>query len=260
MIFLVLTVVQTNLFNLTTHVLTGLEQPESYQKAADIIDVLLLSPGSPPDWWDYTKYPNPENITSIGLALEGEADYVLDLRKLARLNSSSAEYLSPSFVRSLLGLRSYYDFSLKITPVFQVSIANASGEYTVQVSDINGAGVPNSNVTAFYIPSSIQTGIDYAFTSQRTGEDGSCVLTFAYDPEYGVIVNVNHIGVTVLASKPENLKLRVVGSHLFEAQYPLVTDLDYGTAFPGSATHTEIVHKYVQTDGVYYHVEFTLWE
>jgi len=260
MLIMILIVVQTNIFNMTTHILAGFEQTESYQKAADILDVLLLSPGEPIDWWDYNKYPYTDNVSAIGLALGVEEDYVLDIKKISRLDSSSTEYISPTIVRSLLGLRSYYDFSLKITPVFTVTITNTSGNYNIQVHDINGAGLPNSNVTAFYIPSSIQTGVEYNYTSQKTGVDGSCALSFDYNSDYGVVVSVNHLGVKLIASKPENLKLRIVGNQIFEAEYPLVSYFEFKTASYSSFTQTDIVYRYVTIDGVYYYVEFFLWE
>lgn len=259
-LILILIVVQTNVFNVTTHILAGFEQTESHQKAVDILDILMLSPGEPSDWWNYNKYPDTENISSIGLALGGVEDYVLDIRKISRFDSSSPGYLSPTTVRSLLGLRSYYDFSLKITPVFTVTIANVSGNYDIQVHDINGAGLPNSNVTAFYIPSSIETGVEYNYTSRITGIDGSCALSFDYNSDYGVVVCVDHLGVKTIVSQPENLKLRIVGNQIFEAEYPLISYLECETASYSSLTQTEIVYRYITIEGVYYYVEFVLWE
>lgn len=260
LLIMILIVVQTNIFNMTTHILAGFEQSESYQKASDILDVLLLSPGEPIDWWNHNKYPQTENINSIGLALAGEQEYILDIKKISRLNSGSSEYISPTLVRSLLGLRSYYDFSLKITPVFTVTITNTSGNYNIQVHDNHGAGLPNTNVTAFYIPSSIQSGVEYNYTSQITGIDGSCSLSFDYNSDYGVVVSVNHLGVKTISSKPENLKLRIVENQIYEAEYPLLSSLECETASYSSFTQAEIVYRYVTIDGVYYYVEFFLWE
>jgi len=260
MIILILMVVQTNILNVTTHILAGFEQSASYQKVAKILDVFLLSSGEPADWWDYTKYPDPKNISSFGLALDGEEEYVLDIRKLWRLDPSSGGYVSPTLVRSLLGLRSYYDFSLKITPVFTVTITNTSGDYNIHVSDTTGVGLPNANVTAFYIPSSLQTGVDYNYTSQKTSIDGSCSISFDYNASHGIVLCVNHLGVTTLASKPENLNLRIVGNHVFETQYPLVSSLECETASYTASTHTGIVYRYVTIDGVYFYVEYSMWE
>ena len=260
MIILILVVVQTNILNVTTQILAGYEQSASYQKAAKIMDVLLLSPGEPANWWDSTKYPYLNNISSIGLALEGEEEYVLDIRKLSRLDPGSSGYLSPTHIRSLLGLRSYYDFSLRITPVFIVTITNTSGNYNIHITDTSGVGLPNSNITAFYVPSSLHTGVEYNYTSQKTGIDGRCNISFDYNASHGIVVCVDHLGAKTMASKPENLNLRIVGNHVFEVQYPLLSSLVCETASYTASAHTGIVYRYVTIDGVYYYVEYSLWE
>lgn len=261
MIFMILVVVQTNIFGVTTHIITGFEHSESYKKAANILDVLLLSPGVPSNWWDYETYPHPNNISYIGLALEGSTEeYVLDIKKIQRLNPDSAGYIPPTSVRSLLGLRSYYDYSLRIMPIFNISISNVTGNFNIKVQDLNDLGLPNTNVTAFYVPSSIQAGVDYNSSSQLTEKDGSCNISFDYNPEFGIVVCVSHIGVKVLASKPENLFIRVLDDQVFEATYALISYLEYKTASRSLFTHTEIILRYVKIEGVSYYVEFMLWE
>lgn len=260
LIFLILMVTEISVFNMTVHTLAGMEQSEEYTKAAEILDSLLLSPGDPPDWWDYEKYPSPDNITSIGLALQGSVEaYVLDVRKLSRFDSGSSGYLSPVRVRSLLGLSRYYDFSLEITPIFNITISNVTGTYTIRVRDLNGLGVPNVNITAFYVPSSIAPGVDYPCTSNMTRGDGSCTVTFDYNPEYGIAVCARQAGVKVIASKPENLKLRIEGERVFTTTYSLIPYLSYETASGGGLLHGEVVSRYVKIEGVSYYVEFNLW-
>jgi len=260
MIFMILAVVGINIFNVTTHTLARLEQLKEYRKAADILDSLLLSPGYPPDWWNYSKYPNPENISFIGLALQGSVGaYVLDARKLNRLNSSSNGYIPPTKMRSLLGLRRSYDFSLRIMPVFNVSISNVTGTFNITVRDLNGVGLPNANVTAFYVPRSLEPGVDYNCSYAVTDKDGRCTVSFDYNPEYGIVVCVSKVGVKVIASKPENPRLRIIGERVFEADYPLISYLEYKTASISGFAQREVAFRYVTIDSASYYVEFTLW-
>ena len=177
-IILILTTSELTIFSLMTEKLTDIRQEGSYSTAEKIVDVLLLSPGYPFDW-DSNASVDPD---SLGLAFHNSLEaYILDPDKVNRLNENSSGYITPTKARELLGLRKDYHFSLQITPMLDVQIEyEGDGEYSFAIFNDKGYSAANVNVTAFYIPNSFVSGIDYTSKSNITMIDGTCILDFDY--------------------------------------------------------------------------------
>jgi len=255
MILLILMMTQVTISALITRQLTYLEQSGGYKTAEKILDVLLLSPGDPPDWGrNASVEPN-----YIGLADQNSLRaYVLDPYKVLRLQKGSAGYISPAKARRLLGLRDDYHFHLRILPALSVEI-EGNGSFTITVKNIKGLPVPNVNVTGYYVPKSFSPTVEYPIKSNITGVDGSCTLIFQYQQDHVLVVCASIFGVRVVSTEPPGLNFRVEGGRVFKSDIPMITEIDYST---GSIVglEKEDATRYVEIDGSAYIVEFTLWK
>lgn len=254
MIFLVLMMTHISMFTLMTRNLTYLEQSSGYKTAEMILDVLLLSPGEPPNWGnDFSSDPD-----YLGLADQNSLRaYVLDPYKVLRLRNDSPSYIPPSKARRLLGLRDDYHFSLRIVPVLLIEI-QGNGTFTITVRNSKGSLVPNVNVTGYYVPRSLSPTDNYPIKSNITRVDGTCILEFQFKPDHVLVIRAEQFGVKVVVSEPSGLNFRVEGNRVLKSDIPLITEINYST---GSVFGFEKEHvtRYVEIDGSTYLVEFDLW-
>jgi len=257
-LLLILSVSEMNIYSIMTHQLAKMEQETEYPAAARILDTILLSPGYPPNWGNQTEEP-----TSFGLAVHNSLRaYVLDISKASRLIEGASGYIKPGKARQLMGLSEDYHFNLTIIPVFTIDIVNASqeqpGKYIVTITDSKGFGVPNVNVTGFYVPESMMRGDIYPSQSAVTGVDGTCVLTFSHLSNCSLVVLANQLEIKAVQTEPPGDPVRVEGGYVMKSNFEVIQTINYAT---GSvfALSSETASRYVEIDGLTYYVEFDLW-
>jgi len=246
------------MFTLMSQKITQLGQEAPYTTADKILDILLLSPGDPPQWGKNVS----EKPVSLGLADENALRvYVLDPYKVARLHNSSVGYIPPSEARTLLGLRRIYHFTLKIRPILAIEV-EGNGTFTLTVRNTKGFLVPNANVTAYYVPESLVPEADYPHKSNITSIDGSCTLEFVPKSDRVLVIKAEQSGVRVVATHPSGYNFIVEGDRVFESDTLLIsdqfTDPGYSTGSV-SGIYKESVSRCVQIGGLTYLVEFDLW-
>ncbi|MEM2110815.1 MAG: hypothetical protein QXX08_02935 [Candidatus Bathyarchaeia archaeon] len=260
-LLLILSISEMNIFTIMRYQLAKMEQETEYPTAERILDMLLLSPGYPPNWGNQSDNPD-----SLGLAAQNAfRAYVLDISKVARLMENSSYYIAPVTARQLMGLSSNYHFNLTITPVFTISIVNASSEshmeYNITIRDYKGFLSSNVNVTGFYVPNSLVGNETYNSASAVTDPTGSCILKFTNtlpSPNYSLVVCANHLGVKTVQTYPTALNVRVEGGCVLSSEFPMIQTINYATGSVFSMT-TESVSRYVEIEGVTYYVKFDLW-
>lgn len=252
-VVVILVAAEMNISTLTSSKLT-LAETEGYSMAESILDMILLSPGDPPNWGDYSQDPR-----SFGLAFSNVTEeYTLDAKKVIRLSENSSLYISPGKVRSLLGLSTDCNFVFTIKPVFIIDIlSGGDGNFTVNVRNSKGFPMANVNVTGYYVLESLGSGPSTSI-SQITGIDGKCVLEFDPEPNHVLVVSANLLGVEVMQTYPPNLSFRVEGGQVIKSDVPLITFVNYTT---GSAygLSTDRASRHVKIDGFVYIAEFEIW-
>ena len=258
-LLLILAVSEMNIFAVITHQLTRMEQEVEYSTAERILDMILLSPGFPPNWGNQSADP-----TSLGLAVQNPLRaYTLDISKVIRLKEDSLNYIPPGKARQLMGLSENYHFNLTIIPVFTIDIVNASSggqaKYVITIKDYKGFRVPNVNVTGFYVPNSLTGGQIYPFKSAITGVDGVCVLTFNPSlPNRSLVVYASQLEVKALQTDPPDLKVWVEKSVVMKSDFPMIQTIYYYTGRVSGMVN-ESVFRYAEIEGVTYYVKFDLW-
>jgi hypothetical protein len=179
-------------------------------KASDLLDNILLNPGSPVDWSLSTESPR-----EFGLQDPEFTQYKLSSFSLMRLNSfagnpvyyykagsyysnvtvGSGSYLLMPFssvvnyskASSLLGINTTYGFQLSVTPVVSVSMAETQASNPLRLSvNVEGIGMPlaNAQVSYYFVLVSLSGG-DEAYPSYTarsgtvsTDEQGYASLNF----------------------------------------------------------------------------------
>jgi len=253
-VLLILTSTEVTIFTLMSQKLTQLGQESTYTTADKILDILLLSPGDPPQWGENVS----ENPVSLGLADENALKaYVLDPYKVARLDNNSVGYIPPSEARTLLGLRRSYHFNLRIRPVLTINV-EGNGTFNITVRDNRGFLAPNVNVTAYYVPESLDPEADYPHRSNITRVDGSCTLDFGSETGDILVTKAEQSGVRVVATYPSGYNFIVEGDRVFESDTLLISEIEYSTGIV-SGIYKETVSRCVQIGGLTYLVEFDLW-
>jgi hypothetical protein len=253
-IFLVLATTEATMFSLMAQRLTVLEQENHYTVADQILDTLLLSPGSPSNWGNiFTEGP-----LSIGLADQNSLKpYVLDPYKVARLDGNSTGYISPVEARALMGLRRDWHFSLKITPILHIEVAG-NGSFTITVKNNRGLLAPNVNVTAYYVPKSLTRESTYYSKSNITMVDGTCTLWFQFEQNHILVIQAEQMGVKVVTTFPEGLSFIIEGGCVFQIDMTVITEINYSTG-DVSGLDKETASRYVEIGGSTFLAEFDLW-
>ncbi len=231
-----------------------LEAETGLERVDQIIEILLLSPGRPPDWGEGVDKPE-----ALGLALENALkSYQLDPLKVRRLREGENGYLSPYDIRELLGIDPAYYISIEIKPTYGVEIEQLSqGRFKVYVRDPWGTPVINANVTAVLGDLALETvnyttitqilsgdlrGVEYAYNV--TDRFGVCTLNFQGDGGV-LLLCVGHLGLISFASWPEEAE-GIIG-HLTSSMGSL------------SGYEAESTYRLVDIGGLSYLFRLTIW-
>jgi hypothetical protein len=167
-------------------------------KCSDVLDSMLLNPGSPSDWG--LSDSSTQNLTFFGLQDPEFEEYRLSPFSVMRLLSPSAQqYNNVSWnvnggyllvqssecigyhsVTSMLGINGTYDFQLSITPTITVSISQVPSTDLKLEIKAYGTGFPFSNAYVNYLMFWATTStsgnypvLNYNFTSNPLQTDSS---------------------------------------------------------------------------------------
>ncbi len=255
MMFVMLMALHSNLQTLISDT-TALIMQEDYNMAESLIDMILLSPGNPPDW-------SSTNPVLFGLAAQETIDtYVLGSKKVIRLdeNYNGSSYISPGELRSLLGLTSGINLIIRITPIFPIGIQpQGNGKYEITVTNHRGVPLANVNVTGYYVPESLGSSSERFQEQTITGIDGSCTLDFGQERlDYVLVVCADLIGVKTMQTSPSYLEVRVEGGQVIQSEVPLITSINY-TSGSFFGLNTDWAARYVEIDGFTYYFELEVW-
>lgn len=254
-IVLVLTTTQIYSAMLLNRKIADWEQAAGYQTADGLLDMLLLSPGDPPNWYDFPDHPQ-----RLGLASENSfEEYALDPRKVERLTPNSTGYIPPSTLRSLLGISSTIGLSLRIVPALNLTIAYLGpGSYILTIRDLKGLLVPNVNVTAYYVSMPFDPYTDPSMLQKVTNINGYVSLSYSPQADASLVVCVGQSDIRGIATYPEDAMLTVQGNHVISSTRPTVLTVDSTTgSFFGY--RREVASRYVKIDGYTYYAELMLW-
>jgi len=253
-LLLMLSVTGVNITSIMTHRLSRMEQETEFPLAERLLDIILLSPGHPPDWGE-----KPSDPLSFGLAAQNAMkNYVLDISKVFRLKEESPYHIPPGTARELMGLSKNYNFNLTITPVLRISVINASSTYHITVTNYKGFRIPSVNVTAFYIPKSLTLNSPIFSKSALTNTEGECAITFDPLPNYVLLIFINHLEVKAIQSYPPGLNFRVEGGCIMESEYSIIDTITYATEVY-SSPYVETAFRYVEIAGATYYVKLDVW-
>jgi hypothetical protein len=167
-------------------------------KASDVLDSILLNPGTPSDWG--VSDSSTQKLTFFGLQDPEFQEYRLSPFSLTRLLSPGAQQynniswslnggylllqasqcISYSNVTTLLGINGTYDFQLAITPTITVNISKVPDAYLKLKIQAYGTGFPLSNAYLNYLMFWTNTShpdnypiLNYNFTSDILQTDSS---------------------------------------------------------------------------------------
>jgi hypothetical protein len=257
MMFIMLVALNTNLQYLIFDT-TALMTEEDYNMSESLIDMILLSPGTPANWGSNSTTP-----ILFGLASQASTKtYVLDPEKVIRLDENHTEYpyISPGELRSLLGLTSDINLIIRITPIFPIEIQSlGNGKYKIIVTNHKGMPLANVNVTGYYVPESLGSSNKTLQQYSVTGIDGSCILDFGGEKsDYVLVVCADLVGVKTMQTDPPYLKVRVEGGQVIQSEVPLITSLNY-TSGSFYGLNTDSAARYVEIDGFTYYFELEVW-
>jgi len=183
----------------TAHV----REEQLYTVAERLMDKILLTPGSPPDWgYNFTLYNG--TLTDFGLAACGtRSPYKLDPDKVMRLANltqlPNPVYVNGSYLAELLGLSENYGFVLEMTPLLEHKVTvldyyetpgnkgDLPSVFRIELENYYGLRVPSANVTGIYTLIKVERGvgsedtadIEEIFTETNiTSIRGECILDF----------------------------------------------------------------------------------
>jgi hypothetical protein len=247
----VTSVITTNMVSDRTN---QIDQTSNFKLADKIIDVLLLSSGSPNNWGRSLDSPN-----SIGLALEnGVKLYQLDRNKVSRLSNTSNGYIPPYEVRDLLCLSPNYFIKLEVFPMYRITVEEINNE-RFEITIVNQWGVPVSavNVTGAYTP--IQNVNVTEITSLINGDLDGVILRSAYTNVSGKCI----LDYTGSGSRPNLIvlanQLNIKSAKIWPDPSPDLIEEIEGTMGNSSNFNVEIASRSVEIDGMNYCCKLTLW-
>lgn len=241
------------------------EKNQGLNKVDKILDLLVLTEGTPSDWEAY-----PSNPDVLGLASSSSTKmYQLSLEKVLRLSSDSSFYISPTEVRNLLGLSFKYYISIMVQPLLNVSVEFLSMN-DVRVHILNQWRSPVSNVeitAAYYYNKTV---------SELTESDIQAFLDDNVDESNVFCSQTNSLGFASLnlttVSMPGSLLIKAKaltsscvscweldGTHVSEASSQYIVSLIECTMGSVSGYNSETVYRNVEINGLDYLIRFTLW-
>ncbi|MBS7631387.1 hypothetical protein KEJ47_07430 [Candidatus Bathyarchaeota archaeon] len=232
----------------------AIEQKTGFEIAGNVIDTLLLSPGKPNNWGG-----SPELPSSMGLALDNAVKlYQLDPLKVRRLSNESSGYIPPYLVRDLLGLSACYYTSIRIMPIYTITISNITEEiFSISVTNQWGTPVPNANITAAYtnleemsmneVISFLKGDLEDAiYAYNRTSSSGECVLNFSGAGSRDMLI--------VLA---DQLNIKSFATWPVQSD-AVITNIQSSMGTPSSFP-VEVASRNVEIDSFNYVVILTIW-
>lgn len=256
-IILILSTTQVYTSQLLTRKVADWEQAAGFDASESFLDMLILSAGEPSNWGDL-----PGNPQRMGLASSNVfEEYALDPAKIERLTPNSSYYITPSTLRSLMGISSTMGLSLRILPALNVTIAyQAPGNYVVTVRDLKGLTVPNVNVTGYYLSMPFNPYVEPSKLKRITDTTGTASLSYAPKANATILVCVGQSDVLSLSAFPKDvlLTLTVQGDHVVSSSRPtsMAVNTTTGSLF---GYKTQVTSRYVRLEGYTYYVELILW-
>jgi hypothetical protein len=255
-IFLILGVSGQYASNMVFDRMNNVENNARIGKAEKIIDLLILSPGEPPNWGDAFGEPG-----TLGLSLENAVKInQLDEKKVRRLDLEDPNYIPPGRVRDLLGVRPNYYISIRIMPIFNITIQEVSQDiFSIKVYNQWSQPVSNVDITAAYSTSTVAdlkekhiasfldgTLEDAVYTNGMTDSLGSCTVDFtASGPRPTLLVSARQISARSMTTWPTSTE-NVIGT----------IESSMGTI---SGYETETVYRNVEIGELNYIIRFTMW-
>ena len=248
-------------FFFTSAVTNGLafsNQQNAAQQAENLLDYVLLTPGSPANWGQASSAP-----LALGLASPtSQTEYSLSQYSLMRLlvpnasatlnfkgvnyesvylggydyiSAPSSYFLNYSYAKTLLNITRAYEFRLTVRAALNVSISELStSKYSVSVVSSSGSPVVGANVMASLVYGISGKGsnpvphVGISTATGTTGPQGTATLSFSVSPsgvgEYYVVAQVESGGLTG------------EGYHYFNSASQPLTYILYNAGAPNQVT------------------------
>jgi hypothetical protein len=256
-IILVLSTTQVYTTQLLARKIGDWEQAAGYDASESFLDMLILSPGEPSNWGDLPGNPQRLGLASINVFEE----YSLDPAKVERLTPNSSNYITPSTLRSLMGISSTTGLSLRIVPALNITIAyQAPGNYSVTVRDLKGLTVPNVNVTGYYFSAPFNPYLEPSTLKKITDTTGTAPLSYEPKANATLLVCVGQSDILSLSAYPKDvlLTLTVQGNHVVSSSRSttMTVNATTGSLF---GYDTQVTSRYVKLEGYTYYMELMLW-
>ena len=241
------------------------QKNQGITKVEKILDMLVLTEGSPRDWDNY-----PANPDVLGLASTSSSKmYQLSREKVLRLSSDSSFYISATEVRNLIGLSTNYFLSIRIQPLLNVSIERLSMvDYRITAYNQWQSPVPNVEITALYNSnqtiSSLSESDIQAFLNDNIEESN---VFYAQTNSLGLAtLNLSSISLPgCILVKAEELTSSCVScwdlnaTHISSVKSQYIVSEIESTMGSVSGYNTETVYRNVEIDDLNYLIRFTLW-
>ena len=206
-VFLAAILLFVGLFNQTIQTAISYQRHRSIaNKCSDLLDTILLSPGTPDNWGE-----NGQTPTSFGLQEPEFSQYRLSAFSLMRLNSALGspvfysktglyysnatvsagvsllvaynETVNYTTVSNLLGINGTYGFSFAATPTVEVQVSQMQQNPLTLSVYVSGAGFPLANADVSYVIVTIGNGQQYptynaTYGTGNTNSQGSLTVSF----------------------------------------------------------------------------------
>jgi hypothetical protein len=216
-IFIAALLLFVNLFSQTNQTAIAYQEHRAIAtKCSDLLDNMLLNPGSPSNWGqsnsaptafglqdpEFTQYQlSPFSVMRLEPATGDTIEYGKTTQSLyssitAGFGNSllmpQAETLTYPLALKLLGVNNTYGFQLTLTPVLAVSIGEEQTANLLNLSlNVTGTGFPLANATINYVLIKVslpQAEADYPFYTLQSGavyadEEGYASVAFNLDDE-----------------------------------------------------------------------------
>jgi hypothetical protein len=241
------------------------EKNQGLEKAGKLLDLILLTEGIPSDWDENTSEPD-----ILGFAFSNSIKmYQLDKEKVLRLSPVTPNYISSSKFKELMGLGSEYYISLKIYPLFNLTLSRKSmGLFETKVLNQWGTPMSNINITAAYIPNKIveeiseieldsflDFSLDAINDTRMTNSLGLSELNLSGAEETGcILILAKQLTCECL------FMLNLDNMNISYGQSPNAVYIIDSTMGSVSGYNVEVVCKNVKIDDFDYIARFTLWK
>lgn len=173
-------------------------QQQVVRHCEGVLQQLVGSPGSPPDWGGSLTY-KPDDLRELGLALEEHGftkPYELDVDKVNKLVDNDFG-ITASQISTLLSIDKEYLFNLKVYPAINVDIRPVDSvvvngkplhsSFRVYLTTHDGISLSNVNLSSYVMAAYAKTGLggdseviyyESDFTKAVTDYNGLALLDF----------------------------------------------------------------------------------